>query len=175
MPSGLRPGNLRLPLARSGTGSRAFRPCGAWEAVTARIGVCCQMWAQTRYVAASMLHPRIRHKADTQTSVVYMCCSVEIERELFHHNPVRLSWTMFNYCPAKPLTKAEPIRQPGWEISDGSVTFGSGTQMLKYNKRCMCRWWTSPILFPEYIQIIMTLEESVQHVVMTAIQEVSPS
>lgn len=27
----------------------------------------------------------------------------------------------------------------------------------------------------EYIQIIMTLEEAVQHVVMTAIQEVSPS
>lgn len=26
----------------------------------------------------------------------------------------------------------------------------------------------------EYIQIIMTLEEAVQHVVMTAIQEVSP-
>lgn len=32
----------------------------------------------------------------------------------------------------------------------------------------------SAILFSEYIQIIMTLEEAVQHVVMTAIQEVSP-
>ena len=38
----------------------------------------------------------------------------------------------------------------------------------------MCVVDESPILFPEYIQIIMTLEESVQHVVMTAIQEVSP-
>jgi len=28
------------------------------------------------------------------------------------------------------------------------------------------------VVCPEYIQIIMTLEESVQHVVMTAIQEV---
>lgn len=33
----------------------------------------------------------------------------------------------------------------------------------------------SAILLSEYIQIIMTLEEAVQHVVMTAIQEVSSS
>lgn len=46
---------------------------------------------------------------------------------------------MFNYCPAKPLTKAEPVRLAGWEINDGSVTFGSGTQMLKNNKRCSQR------------------------------------
>lgn len=31
------------------------------------------------------------------------------------------------------------------------------------------------MFFLEYIQIIMTLEEAVQHVVMTAIQEVSPA
>lgn len=30
------------------------------------------------------------------------------------------------------------------------------------------------LLFAEYIQTIMMMEESVQHVVMTAIQEVSP-
>lgn len=34
-------------------------------------------------------------------------------------------------------------------------------------------WLISLTLSLEYIQIIMTLEESVQHVVMTAIQEVS--
>lgn len=33
----------------------------------------------------------------------------------------------------------------------------------------------SLLLLPEYIQIIMTLEEAVQHVVMMSIQEVSPS
>lgn len=43
---------------------------------------------------------------------------------------------MFNYCHAKPLTKTEPIRQPGWEISVVSVTFQSGTHMQKYSKRC---------------------------------------
>lgn len=85
---------------------------------------------------------------------------------------------MFNYCPAKPLTKAEPIGRPGWEINDSFVTFGGGTQTLKINQR-FSQWvyhsWISVLLSPEYIQIIMTLEESVQHVVMTAIQEVSPS
>lgn len=43
---------------------------------------------------------------------------------------------MFNYCPAKRLTKEEPIMQPGWEMGDSRLTFGSGTQLLKCNKRC---------------------------------------
>ncbi len=41
-------------------------------------------------------------------------------------------------------------------------------------KLSLCFICESLILSSEYIQIIMTLEESVQHVVMTAIQEVSP-
>lgn len=77
----------------------------------------------------------IRHK-QILGYLQYSCAVLFwIVRELFCRNLVRLSLTMFNYCRAKPLTKAEPIGRPGSKINDSFVTFRSGTQMLKINKR----------------------------------------
>lgn len=55
--SGFSSGCLSLALARCGTGGRTRRTHGAREAAAACIGLCGQLWTETRSVAVLVLYP----------------------------------------------------------------------------------------------------------------------
>lgn len=103
-------------------------------------------------------HPTVFRCTVSRTNTVelHLYFGANNQREVLPHNVISLNKISACYQAADYKGPPPP------ETSDMEPEVYSETSCL------------SLMFVPEYIQIIMTLEEAVQHVVMTAIQEVSP-